>query len=70
MRSVRRLTIVVDAPLLRQPFISGSTLAATNVSSQIQDWWILVKAWESDRDLSMVHRPWLRYGSGNVVKIH
>ncbi|KAG5318006.1 CUA3A protein, partial [Pseudoatta argentina] len=24
-------TIVVDAPLLRQPFISGSTLAATNV---------------------------------------
>ncbi|KAG5308498.1 CU01 protein, partial [Acromyrmex insinuator] len=29
--TVHRLTIVVDAPLLRQPFISESTLAATNV---------------------------------------
>ncbi|KYN16552.1 Cuticle protein [Trachymyrmex cornetzi] len=64
--------IVVDAPLLRQSFIYGSTLAATNVAVANSG---LVGLGESlgVRSRSLYGAQTVassRYGSGNVVKIH
>jgi len=63
---------IVGAPLLRQPFISGSTLAATNVVAANSglvgfDLGLGVRSGSLYGAQTVVAND---YGSGSVVKIH